>query len=94
MHSVSVLSRYMHNRTKQHLGAAKRVLGHIAGTTEFGIWYSKDADFKLFGYSDSDWVGCLDDRKSTSGHVFSFGFRRNFMEFKEVGCGCFIFVGG
>ena len=36
-------------------------------------WYSGNSDFKLFGYCDSDWAGCVDGRKSTSGHVFSIG---------------------
>lgn len=29
--------------------------------------------FRLFGYCDSDWTGCSEERKSTSGHVFSLG---------------------
>ena len=73
MFSVSVLSRYLHTPTMQHLGAAKRVLRYVAETTDFGIWYSRDANFKLFGYSDSDWGGCKDDGTSTSGHLFSLG---------------------
>ncbi|XP_049399912.1 uncharacterized mitochondrial protein AtMg00810-like [Solanum stenotomum] len=73
MFSVSMLSRYMHSPTKQHLGAAKRVLRYIAATVDFGIWYSKDADFSLTGYSDSDWEGSIDNRKSTSGNVFNLG---------------------
>ncbi|XP_070034502.1 secreted RxLR effector protein 161-like [Nicotiana tomentosiformis] len=73
MFSVSVLSRYIHSPTKQNLGAAKRVLRYVAGTVDFGIWYSKDTDFSLNGYSDSDWARSIDDRKSTSGNVFSLG---------------------
>lgn len=71
--SVSVVSRFMHSPTKQHFGAAKRILRYLAGTFDFGIWYSKVPTFKLFGFTDSDWAGCLDDRKSTSGNLFSFG---------------------
>ncbi|KAG6388774.1 hypothetical protein SASPL_150210 [Salvia splendens] len=71
---VSVVLRYMHNPTKQHLGAARRILRYVAGTVKFGIWYTKVSDFKLAGYTDSDWAGCLDDRKSTSGNIFSLGF--------------------
>ncbi|KAL9235697.1 hypothetical protein vseg_010436 [Gypsophila vaccaria] len=72
---VSVVSRYMHNPTKQHVGAAKRVLRYVAGSLNVGIWYTKvsDTNFKLVGYSDSDHVGSIDDRKSTSGHVFGLG---------------------
>ncbi|XP_049397202.1 secreted RxLR effector protein 161-like [Solanum stenotomum] len=72
--SVSVVSRFLQSLTKQHLGAAKRILRYVAGTTDFGIWYSKVSNFILVGYTDSDYVGCLDDRKSTSGSCFSFGF--------------------
>lgn len=63
----------MHNPTKQHFGAAKRILHHVAGTVAFGIWYSKVSNFKLFGFTGSDFAGCLDDRKSTSDNLFSFG---------------------
>ena len=73
MYSVSVLSRYMHAPTMQHLEAAKRVLRYIGGTLEYGIWYAQSADYKLFGFSDSDWAGFLDDRRSTSGHTFILG---------------------
>ncbi|XP_074314354.1 secreted RxLR effector protein 161-like [Silene latifolia] len=58
---------------QQHLRAVRRILKYVAGTTEYGIFYSKVSDFKLVGYTDSDWAGCLDDRKSTSGYVFTLG---------------------
>ena len=35
--------------------------------------YTTVNDFKLVGYTDSDWVECLDDRKSTSGYMFHMG---------------------
>ncbi|XP_074297812.1 secreted RxLR effector protein 161-like [Silene latifolia] len=70
---VSVVSRYLHSPTKQHLGAVKRVLKYLAGTVEYGIWYTKSENFKLMGYTDNDWVGSIDDRKSTSGCVFGLG---------------------
>ena len=72
---VGVFSRFMHNPSKLHLGAAKRVLRYVAGTVEFGIWYSKVSNFKLISFTDSDWAGCLDDRKSTTGVLFSLGSR-------------------
>lgn len=63
----------MHSPSKQHLGAAKRILRYVAGTTSYGIWYSKVADFRLIGFTDSDWAGSLDNRGSTSENVFSLG---------------------
>ncbi|XP_033509303.2 secreted RxLR effector protein 161-like [Nicotiana tomentosiformis] len=73
--SVSVLSRYASSPSKQHLGAAKRVLRYVVGTVDFGIWYSKDIDLSLIGYSDNDWAGSIDYRKSTYGNVCSLGSR-------------------
>ncbi|KAF2295241.1 hypothetical protein GH714_032268 [Hevea brasiliensis] len=48
----------MHSPTKHHFGAAKRILQYIAGTMEYGIWYSQKSECKLFGYMDSDWAAC------------------------------------
>ncbi|PKA48313.1 Retrovirus-related Pol polyprotein from transposon TNT 1-94 [Apostasia shenzhenica] len=71
--AVSMVSRFMHKPTKQHLGAAKRILRYIKGTSNYGIWYSQTTNIKLFGFCDSDWAGSLDDRKSTSGFLFTLG---------------------
>ncbi|XP_047270513.1 uncharacterized mitochondrial protein AtMg00810-like [Capsicum annuum] len=71
--SISVVSRFMHNLKKHHFGVVKRILRYIAETTDFGIWYSKTSDFRLFDFTDSDYAGCLDNKKSTSGYVFSLG---------------------
>ena len=70
---VSVLSRFMHRPLLYHLGAAKRVLDYVAGTIDFGIQYSKVSRFRLYGFSDNDWAGCLEDRRNTSGCMFSLG---------------------
>ena len=37
------------------------------------MWYSKDINDVLAGYSDVDWAGNADDRKSTSGGCFYVG---------------------
>ena len=70
MFVVSLISRYMENPTELHLLAAKRVLRYLKGTTEFGIFYKKRGDDELVAYTDSDYAGDLEDRKSTSGYVF------------------------
>lgn len=67
---VSLISRFIENPTQLHLQAAKRVLRYLKGTTDFGIFYRKGGDDELIGYSDSDYAGDLEDRKSTSGYVF------------------------
>ncbi|KAL0853708.1 hypothetical protein Bca101_058860 [Brassica carinata] len=63
----------MEHPTTTHFKAAKRILRYIKGTINFGLYYSISDDFKLVGYSDSDWGGDIDDQKSTSGFVFFIG---------------------
>ncbi|CAJ2633694.1 unnamed protein product [Trifolium pratense] len=73
LYAVGVVSRYMEHPRTTHLKAAKRILRYIKGTTNLGLYYSVSDDYKLVGYSDSDWGGDVDDRKSTSGFVFYIG---------------------
>nr|XP_019704692.2 uncharacterized protein LOC109505617 [Elaeis guineensis] len=49
----------------------KKILRYVRGTSNYGIWYSHITNLNLFGFSDSDWVDSLDDRKSTTGFLFS-----------------------
>ncbi|PRQ33949.1 putative RNA-directed DNA polymerase [Rosa chinensis] len=70
MYAVSLIARYMSQPTELHLMAAKRVLRYVKGTVGFGILYKKEASGVLTAYTDSDYAGCLEDRKSTSGYAF------------------------
>ena len=47
----------------------------MSGTNIFDIHYSPNDKFELVGYTDSDWASSMDDQKSTSGYIFSFGSR-------------------
>ncbi len=51
----------------------KRIFRYLKGTAELRLLYSKEAGSELCGYSDADWAGDLDDRKSTSGYLFMLG---------------------
>jgi chaperone required for assembly of F1-ATPase len=73
LYGVGLVSRHMEASTMTHLKTAKRILRYVKGTLDFGLLYSPSKEFKLFGYSDSDWVGDIDDRKSTTGFVFYMG---------------------
>jgi hypothetical protein len=46
---------------------------YLTGTLDFGLSYDGDHDFRLSGYTDSDWAGSVSDRKSTLGCCFSLG---------------------
>ena len=71
--AVGKLSQHMGRPNNDHWVGAKRVLRYLKGTTKHGLIYRKSKQFSLFGYSDSDWAGCVDTRKSTSGFVFMLG---------------------
>ncbi|GKV35120.1 hypothetical protein SLEP1_g43434 [Rubroshorea leprosula] len=73
MHSVSLLSRFMHSPSEIHFKAAKRILRYVKGTTNFGVLYKRSTNVKLIGFTDSDWAGSEEDMKSTSGQCFSIG---------------------
>ena len=73
MHAMSLLSSYMHCASEIHFQAAKRIFRYVKGIIDYGIRFSQVKNFSLHGYSDSDWAGCVDDMRSTSGYCFSFG---------------------
>jgi len=43
---------------------------YIKGTTTFGLFYSSSKKIEIVRYSDSDWGGDSNERKSKSGHCF------------------------
>ncbi|KAM2407389.1 hypothetical protein ACFX1X_026583 [Malus domestica] len=75
MFVVSLISRFMECPTEMHLAGAKRVLRYLKGTISLGILYKKGGHVELRGYSDSDYAGDLEDRKSTSGYLFMLSSR-------------------
>ncbi|XP_031269399.1 secreted RxLR effector protein 161-like [Pistacia vera] len=75
MFTTSLLSRFMRNPSEVHLKVAKRVLRYIKGSFDLGVWFKKSENFQLVRYSDSDWAGCIDDMRSTSGYAFFLNLR-------------------
>ena len=69
-YSVSTLAKFSSQPNKQHWTALKRVLRYLKGTVHYGITYTRKSSKECVGYSDADWAGDLDDRKSTSGYLF------------------------
>eukprot|EP00253_Pinus_taeda_P033015 PITA_33015 len=73
MFAVSLISRFMERPKEAHWQASKRILRYVKGTKILGILYTLSECSDLVGYTDSDWAGSIDDRKSTSGYVFHMG---------------------
>jgi hypothetical protein len=65
--SICMCARFQASSKECHMIVVKRILRYLRQTLNLGLWYPKGAHFILIGYSDSDYVGCKIDRKSTSG---------------------------
>jgi hypothetical protein len=70
---VNKVSQFMANPTDVHWKVVKRILRYIAGTLHHGIQLQLSTYLRLNAYSDSDWAGCPDDRRSTSGYDIFLG---------------------
>lgn len=87
--AVNKVCQYMHAPTENHWTAVKRILRYLKGTTDHGLLLRHasgstlhaftDAHWQhtphssLRAYSDSDWAGCSDDRRSTGGYAIYLG---------------------
>ncbi|XP_059458336.1 secreted RxLR effector protein 161-like [Corylus avellana] len=71
--SVGVCTRFQANPKESHLTAIKRNICYDNDTVNYGIWYSKNTNLNLAGYSDVDRASCVVDRRSTSGGCFYVG---------------------
>lgn len=63
----------MHNPSMTHWTAVKRILRYLHGTISHGLFLSPDSSLSLHAYSDADWAGSTDDRRSTSGFCIFLG---------------------
>ena len=63
---VCLCARFQSCPKESHLHAVKRIFKYLLGTINLGLWYPRNVEFKLVGYSDADFASLL-DRKSTSG---------------------------
>ena len=75
---VNILSQFMAKPSKSHWKATKKVLRYLKGTVNFCIMYTNDCDVELTSYSDSNWAGNPDDRKSTLGYALCYPSKKLF----------------
>ena len=73
MYATNFVSRFMESPKVSHWNMAKMITRYVSGTLNFGLWYTQSNDNNLSGYTNSDFAGSLDDRKSTLGHAFHLG---------------------
>lgn len=72
-YAVQQLSQYMANPTTSHHQAAFRILCYLKGTPGSGLFFATTGTHQLQAFSDSDWAGCRDSRRSITGFSIYFG---------------------
>nr|GFB05588.1 hypothetical protein [Tanacetum cinerariifolium] len=66
MFAVCACARHQVTPKECHLYAVKRIFRYLKVHPKLGLWYLKDSPFDLVAYSDSDYGGATEDRKSTT----------------------------
>ncbi|XP_050876752.1 uncharacterized mitochondrial protein AtMg00810-like [Lathyrus oleraceus] len=64
---------HMHAPRTEHMFALKRILRYVQDILHFGLHLSSSPITKLISYTDADWGGCSDTRRSTSGYCVFIG---------------------
>ena len=55
------------------MNAVKRIIKYVGGTCDYGLFYCKEFNLSLAGFSDSEWASNADDKKSITGGCFYVG---------------------
>ncbi|KAD5508773.1 hypothetical protein E3N88_16476 [Mikania micrantha] len=72
-YAVQQICLFMHQPHDPHFAFLKRVLRYLQGTIDYGIRLTRSTTQSLVAYSDADWAGCPDSRRSTSGYCVFLG---------------------
>ncbi|KAI3635416.1 hypothetical protein MIR68_006550 [Amoeboaphelidium protococcarum] len=68
--AVGKVCKFSQNPGVKHWQAVKRILRYLKGTSNLGILLGGHHGTVIQGWSDADWAGDIDQRKSTGGYVF------------------------
>ncbi|XP_026417101.1 uncharacterized protein LOC113312572 [Papaver somniferum] len=71
--AVNKACQYMHEPYIEHWELVKIILRYLKHSIDYGLFFTPGGDYTLNAYSDADWAGSLDDRRSTSGYCIYFG---------------------
>ena len=70
---INKVCQFLHTPTLAHWTAVKRILRYLRGTMSTGLKVTRSTSTLVSAFSDADWAGCPDDRRSTGGFPVFFG---------------------
>jgi hypothetical protein len=70
---VNKVCQFLHAPTDKHWAAVKRILRYLKACTKIDLKIVKNNSLLVSAFSDADWAGCLDDRRSTGGYAVFLG---------------------
>ncbi|XP_066373174.1 uncharacterized mitochondrial protein AtMg00810-like [Miscanthus floridulus] len=71
--AVNKVCQFLHSPTTVHWSVVKRILRYVKGTLTMGLKLQKSNSTLVSAFSDDDWAGCVDDRRSMGGFAVFFG---------------------
>jgi hypothetical protein len=71
--AVNKVCQFLHAPTTVHWSAVKRILRYIQGSKSIGLTFRRSPSLVVSAFSDVDWAGDVDDRRSTGGFAVFFG---------------------
>ncbi|OMO63131.1 Integrase, catalytic core [Corchorus capsularis] len=72
-HAVHIVSQFVSAPRSVHWSAMVRILRYLRGTLFQGLFFPSSSKLELCGYSDADWAGDANDRRSTTGFCIFLG---------------------
>ena len=72
-YAVQQICLFMHQPMDTHMQALKRIVRYVKGTLDHGLHLYPSSCSTLISYTDADWGGCPDTRRSTSGYCVFLG---------------------
>ncbi|CAN6462919.1 unnamed protein product [Victoria cruziana] len=72
-HAVHTISQFQQKPTSVHMGAAMRIVRYIKNSINKGLFLSSSSKLELIAYTDADWGGDPNNRRSTTGFCVFLG---------------------
>ncbi|KAK9048104.1 hypothetical protein SSX86_007048 [Deinandra increscens subsp. villosa] len=73
IYAVQQVCMHMHAPKLDHWNALKRIIRYLQGSHHLGLTLDRSSSLDLRAYTDADWAGCPDTRRSTSGYCVYLG---------------------